>query len=339
MTHVRRSALAALTATALAVLPALVITPAYATTYDVAGLRLDFGNDVDQNILQNGELNESYLYENVVTVGGAEIDALVTIVGMSDNSLGDYAHEFISAAQIDILNADNTEHVDAAGCYSTPEYVAAYDAGEAYDFLGFNAPGALKGGTEVSVIDEFEDDPEFEHAISTSLWLCDPGYTSDVDGYVQINVEFQVAGAPVTLNNVRINATDIDNSQEVTFWNPAPTSFETSGGDSLVEIIDHSVGDDYITFVGPDELDDDLYPERYVGEVYYESVSDFNYTFELIDAGSGGMEIAFESYFNPASDGLASTGVDAAPAGIAGLAVLGLGAAAVVARRVRRNRA
>jgi hypothetical protein len=186
----------------------------------VAGLRLDFGNAVDQYILQSAEVNDSYLYENIATVDGVQIDAVVTVTAMSENSLGDYPHEAITEAQIEVLNADNSEHVDVAGCYSTPEYVSAYEASEAYDFLGFNEPGALKGGLEVEYIDGYENDPEWEYTISTSLDLCDPGYTGDVDGFVDINVAFEVNGEPVTLNNVVINATDIDNEQIVTFWSP-----------------------------------------------------------------------------------------------------------------------
>jgi hypothetical protein len=322
---------------ALVAAPLLMVAPAYATTIDVAGYRLNFDNAVDQEILENAELNDSYLYENIATVNGVQIDAEVTVVGMSENSLGNYPHEPISEAQIDILNADNTEHVDVAGCYSNDDYVAAYEAEEAYDFLGFNAPGSLKGGFEVEYIDGYEDDPEWEHTISTGLDLCDPGYTGEVDGYVEINVEFQVNGEPVTLTNVSITAHDIDGEQQVQFWDPVPTSSFTSD-DSLVTIEDFSDTDGYLQFTGPEESSEDGFEARYIAEVSYDSVSDFTYSFLLNNQSGGSLQLEFESYFNGDGD-LASTGVDSAPAGIAGLAVLGLGSALVIARRVRRNRA
>lgn len=338
MTRIRRSASAALTVAALTAVSALATSPAYATTIDVSGVRLNFGNAVDQNILENGEVNDSYLYENIATVGGTQIDAVVTITDLSDNSMGNYPYEAITQLQIDTLNADNTEHVDVAGCYSNDSYVTTYNNDAwPYDFLNFNEPGSLKGGTEVRYIDQYEDDPEWEYTISTGLDLCDPGYTGEVDGYVDINVEFQVNGAPVTLNNVTINVTDIDNEQEVTFWSPAPTTFITSGADSLVTIEDHSTSDDYITFVGPVEGSVSGQEGRYVGEVTYDSVSEFDYSFHLVNGSSGSLQLGFDSFFNPFGD-LASTGVDAAPAGLIGFAALGLGAAAVIVRRVRRNR-
>jgi hypothetical protein len=257
---------------------------------------------------------------------------------MSANSLGNYQHEFISEAQIVTLNGFDENHVDVAGCYSNEDYVTAYEAGDAYDFLGFNALGSLKGGTEVSVIDGYEDDVDWEHAINSGMWLCDPGYTGEADGHVSINVQFQVDGVPVTLNNVAMNATDLDREQEVTFYDPAPTTFETSGDDSLVTIIDQSDTEDYVTFVGSLDGDEDGFENRYVGEVSYASVTDFNYTFRLVNGFGGSMSLVFEPYFNPGGD-LASTGVDAVPAGIAGLAVLGLGSAMVIARNVRHRRA
>jgi hypothetical protein len=314
----------------------LFVVPAYATTIDVAGQQLNFGNAVDQVILENASANDSYLYENVVTVGGVQVDALVTVVGFSENSLGNYPYEEISTSQIALLNGVDDNNVDVAGCYSTDEYITAYNAGQAYDFLGFNQPGALRGGYEVRYIDEYEDDPEWEHAINTGLDLCDPDYSGEVDGFVDINVAFQVDGNPVTLNNVAISAHDIDGEQQVQFYSPAPTAFFTSD-DSLVTIDDYSVTDDYIQFNGPVEASEEGFEARYVGEVKYDSVSEFNYSFILNNRSRGGLELEFSSYFNPPT--LASTGVDAAPAGIAGLAILLLGAVAVVAHRVRQSRA
>jgi hypothetical protein len=333
--------MAALVASSLVVAPGVFVAPAYATTIDVAGQQLNFGNAVDEVILENAGVGDSYLYENVVTVGGVQVDALVTVVDFSENSLGNYLYEEISESQIAILNGVDPNHIDVAGCYSTDEYVTAYDANLAYDFLGFNQPGALRGGYEVRYIDEYEGDPEWEHAINTGLDLCDPAYSGEVDGYVDINVAFEVDGNPVTLTNVAISAHDIDGDQQVQFYSPAPTTFYTSD-DSLVTIDDYSVPADYIQFNGPEDLSDEGFEALYVGEVAYDSVSEFNYAFILNNRSRGGLELEFSSYFNPggaaSTGGLASTGVDAAPAGIAGLAALVVGSVAVFARRVRRNR-
>lgn len=321
----------------LLAIPVFALAPAHASTYDVAGLTLDFSNAEDQNILDSAVVNDSYLYEGVATVGGARIDAEVTVLAFSDNSLGNYGHEAITQAGIELLNQFDENHVDVAGCYSTPEYVAAYEAGEAYDFLGFNAPGALKGGDEVEYIDEYESDPAENAAINTGLWLCDPGYTGEVDGYVDVKVEFLVDGDPVTLTNVTLNVIDIDREQEVSFWSPAPSDFFTSGDDSLVTIVDQVESDDLVTFVAPDEADEEGFEERYVGEVVYDSVSSFNYTFRLVNGSSGGMALAFNSFFNPAED-LAATGTEVTTPAAVGIAILGIGTALLVVRRVRRNR-
>jgi hypothetical protein len=322
----------------LLVAPLFVLSPAHATVIDVAGQQLNFGNAVDENILENADINDSYLYENVVTVGGVEVDALVTVTFFSDNSIGNYPHESISDDDVVLLNSFNTEHVDVAGCYTTEEYVATYYAEEAYDFLGFNEEFALRGGYEVAVIDMYEDDPEWEHTISTGLVLCDYNETDEVDGSVDINVAFEVDGAPVTLTNVAISAHDIDNNQMVTFGDPAPTTFSTSGDDSLVTIQDMSEIENYITFTGPDDDSEDGLEGRYVGEVTYDSVSEFNYSFFLENESRGTLQLEFDSYFNASSD-LAPTGVEPATAGFVGLAVLGLGSAMIVARIAHRRRA
>lgn len=316
--------------------PLFIVAPAHATTIDVAGQRLDFGNAVDEYILENASEGDSYLYENVVSVGGVQVDALVTVTEFSNISIGNYPHESISDDEIVMLNGFNLDHVDVAGCYTTEEYVASYYAEEAYDFLGFQAEFALRGGYEVAHIDGYEDDPEWEHTISTGLVLCDYNETDEVDGYVDINVAFEVDGEPVTLENVAISAHDIDNNQQVSFWAPAPTTYSTSGDDSLVTIEDVSEIDGDVTFTGPDADSEDGSEDRYVGEVTYDSVSDFNYSFFLNNESRGTLKLEFDSYFTEGD--LASTGVDAAPAGIAGLAVLGLGSALMIARRVRRNR-
>jgi LPXTG-motif cell wall-anchored protein len=103
----------------------------------------------------------------------------------------------------------------------------------------------------------------------------------------------------------------------------------------MVEIVETP---DYVSFVGPAEGDIEGQEDRFVGEVSYDGISELDYTFELVNGSSGSLQLAFESYFS-GEGSLASTGVEAGPSWVAGIAALGLGALAIAARRVRRNRA
>ena len=334
MSRIARFGLAAVAAGSLIVVPGLFAAPAYATTIDVAGHSLNFGNAVDENILENGNVGDSYTYTNVVTVNGVQVDALVTVDDLSDNSLpGGYFYA-LTQTDIDNINGLDSNAVDVPGCYSNGDYETATGNMQPYDPVNFGS-GDLVASAQVEYIDGFEDDPNWEPTISTSLSLCDSVADQTVTGYVDIHVEFLVNGNPVTLTNLALNATDIDWGQQVMFWSPAPTTFTTSGNDSLVTVEDNTASDDSITFTGPADGSVDGQEDKYVGQVTYDSVSDFYYTFQLNDDTSGSLQLAFESYF---AEPLASTGVDATPSAIAGLAVLGFGAALVVARRARRNR-
>ena len=96
---------------------------------------------------------------------------------------------------------------------------------------------------------------------------------------------------------------------------------------------------DSVAFYSPGESSSEEDPTalNFVGEARYDGVSSISYEFALEDSSGGSLSMQFASYFNPDGD-LAATGVDAAPAGIAGLAVLGFGSALVISRRIRRNR-
>jgi hypothetical protein len=313
--------------------PGLFAAPAYATTIDVAGATFDFGNAVDTDIGESAEIFDVFPYTNVTTVGGVQIDAVVTLIDASPSSIGNYSdYADLDAEEISDLNTDDPDSVDDAGCYTNEDYADTQDfgyTGEPYDFTQF-VVGDLIPGERIEYIDQYEDDPADDRAINTGTELCG----SDA-GFVQIRVDFEVAGDPVTLNNLTIYAGDIDALQSMTLFDPKPTTWSVSPDSELAVVADG----DSVAFNAPDEGSSESDPTalNFVGEAQYDGVSSISYEFALLD-GSGSLSFRFESYFNPDGD-LASTGVDAAPAGIAGLAVLGFGSALVIARRVRRNRA
>jgi hypothetical protein len=330
MSRVTRFSLASIAAASLFVVPGLFAAPAYATTIDVAGATFDFGNPVDTDIGESAEIGDEFTYTNVTTVGGVQIDAVVTLIGASPSSIGNYSdYADLDAEEISDLNTNNPSSVDVAGCYTHAAYELTQEfdyTGDPYDFTQF-ASGDLIPDESIEYIDQYEDDPAEDIAINTGTELCG----SD-SGFVKIRVDFEVAGNPVTLNNLSIYAGDIDYLQSMTLFDPKPTSWTVSP-DSMLDVVEDG---DSVAFNAPDEGSDeeDSTALNFVGEAQYDGVSSISYEFALLD-GSGSLSFRFESYFN----GLAATGVDAAPAGIAGLAVLGFGSALVIARRVRRNRA
>jgi len=332
MSRVTRFSLASIAAASLFVVPGLFVAPAYATTIDVAGATFDFGNPVDTDIGESAEIGDEFTYTNVTTVGGVQIDAVVTLIGASPSSIGNYSdYADLDAQEISDLNTNNPSSVDVAGCYTNEAYALTQDfdyTGDPYDFTEFVA-GDLIPDESIEYIDGYEDDPAEDIAINTGTELCG----SD-SGFVQIRVDFEVAGDPVTLNNLTIYAGDIDNLQSMTLFSPKPSTWSVSPDSELAVVADG----DSVAFNAPDEgsSEDDPTALNFVGEAQYDGVSSISYEFALED-GNGSLSFRFESYFNPDGN-LAATGVDAAPAGIAGLAVLGFGSALVIARRIRRNR-
>ena len=334
MTRVTRFSLASVAAASLFIAPGLFAAPAYATTIDVAGATFDFGNAVDTNIGESAAIGDELTYENVATVGGVQIDAVVTLTDASQSSIGnDGYHEDFDAAEIALLNGTDPDSVDVAGCYTNADYALTQEwgySGDPYAFVDF-VSADLISGEHVQYLDEYYDDPAYEGAINTGVDLCGGPTT----GYVQIRVDFEVAGDPVTLNNLSIYAGDIDNLQSMTLFEPKPTSWTVSP-DSVLELV---VEGDSVAFYSPGESSSEEDPTalNFVGEARYDGVSSISYEFALEDSSGGSLSMQFASYFNPDGD-LAATGVDAAPAGIAGLAVLGFGSALVISRRIRRNR-
>jgi len=334
MSRIPRYTLASVAAASLFIAPGLFATPAYATTIDVAGATFDFGNPVDTPIGENAEIGDSFTYENVATVGGVQIDGIVTLIGASSSSIGTSEYAELGDSDIFILNGINAGAVDATGCYTNAAFALTQQfgyTGDPYDWVNF-VSGDLIDGRHAQFVDFFYYDDAYESAINTGVELCG----SPTTGYVQIRVDFEVNGDPVTLNNLSIYAGDIDNLQSMTLFDPKPASWTVSP-DSMLDLV---VDADSVSFESPDEGSDEEDPTalNFVGEARYSGVSSISYEFALEDSGGGSLSFQFASYFNPDGD-LAATGVDAAPAGIAGLAVLGLGSALVIARRGRRNRA
>jgi len=326
--------LASLAAASLVFAPTLLVAPASAATLDVAGATFSFANPVDVDLGDSADVNDSFNYTNVATVGGVQIDAVVTLIGASSNSMGNVAYETLTQNDIDGLNVTSSESVDAPGCYTNTDYVEQYPF---YDMTLFT-PSDLLPGSQIEILDEYDSDPADDVAIKTSVDLCD--FADATNGYVSIRVDFKVAGNPVTLNNLAIFADDIDNLQYVTLFDPKPTTFEVSP-ESELEIVEIP---DNVSFNSPDigSSRDDPTALNFVGEAQYDGVSSISYTFGIRDSSGGSLDMRFASFFNPdaAPEGnLAKTGIDLAPAGIAGLAVLGLGSVIVAARRLRRNRA
>ena len=326
--------LASVAAASLVFVPTLLVAPAYAATIDVAGATFSFDNPVDVDLGDSAEINDPFNYTNVATVGGVQIDAVVTLIDASSNSMGNVYYETLTQNDIDGLNVTSSESVDAPGCYTNTAYV---EQDPFYDMTLF-APSDLLPGSQIEILDEYDSDPADDVAIKSSVDLCD--FADTTNGYVSIRVDFKVAGNPVTLNNLAIFADDIDGLQYLTLFDPKPTTFEVSP-ESELEIVELS---DRVSFNSPDigSSRDDPTALNFVGEAQYDGVASISYTFGILDSSGGSLDMRFASFFNPdaAPEGkLAKTGIDLAPAGIAGLAVLGLGSAIVVARRILRSHA
>ena len=330
-----RNALAAVSVASLALSSMMLALPAQALVLDVSGADFNFANDVDTDILAGATAGDTYLYENVATVAGSQIDALVTFVESSDTSQGmDYYNE-IDSSEIVILNDLDPNAVDVPGCYTNAAYRAAMDAGDPYGELDFVAGDRLTGES-VMAVDEFYDDPAYEGAINTDVDLCAAdGY---VDGYVTVRVDFQVGGSPVTLDNLEIYAGDIDGLQSVTLFDPVPTSTYVSATSQLTVTEDPGVS---VEFKSPDisSSEDDPDAADFVGEASYSGVSSISYTFGLEDSGGGSLSMLFDSYFNPSTNdsSLANTGVDVVSSVAAGGTMFVLGAATVLIMRRRRQ--
>jgi len=335
MSRVRRFTLTSVAIAALFAGPAAFAIPASATTLDASGVALDFSNPVNTDYLENATAGDSQLYSGVATIGGSVVDALVTFVGASSSSVGE---DFIyfDQSQVDLINGLLGAPGNLTpGCYSNVGYLTNPPG---YDYSGFALGDRLAGGS-VMYVDGYDRKAAYNSTISSSVHICpDAG---GENGDITVRVDFQVAGEPVTLNNLTLNVTDLDNQQEMTLSSPKPTSWVIDSA-SLVTVSEAEA--DVLTLVGstdPSPETAPYFPERYTAEAHYDAVSSVTYSFKIVNASSGGVEVAFDSYFPSTvpEATLAETGVETLPAGILVLGAVVLGAAFVVARRVRRSRA
>jgi hypothetical protein len=339
MFRVRPLALASVAAVCLVAGSALALTPANATTLDASGVALDFSNPTDTNYLANAGLGDRQLYEGVATIGGTVVDAVVTLVGASDTSVGVEEFQNLNLNQVGLLNELLPGGADplTAGCYSNDAYVA-----NPYAYvLGDFRLSDLLVGERVTFVDEYDDDPAYNSTINSGVDLCVD--SEDGDGDITVRVDFQVDGSPVTLTNVALHITDLDNQQEMVLSAPKPSSW-TIDGESVVTVSEAEA--DVLTFVGsvdPSPYEEPKYPERYTAEARYDSVSSLTYSFKIVDASSGGVEVAFDTFFESATPpavpaaALAETGSNAWPAGMLALGALGVGGVLLMTRRGRRH--
>lgn len=337
----RRLLLASTAAAALLIGPALISTPAFSTTLDASGVSLDFSNPTDTGYLGNSTTGNSQQYEGVATIGGTVVDAIVTVVGVSDSSVGTEEYMDFDASEIDLLNtlnADLDPPVDplTPGCYSNDDYwLNLYTYAE----RDFRLSDLLPSG-RVTAVDAYDDDPAYNSTINSEVNVCDDA-NGDENGFVTIRVNFEVDGDPVTLTNVALNITDLDNQQEMLLSSPKPSSWIIDG-ESLVTVTE--TDEDSLLFTGaidPSPYEAPFFPERYTAEALYDSVSELTYEFRIVDSSHGSVQVAFDTYFTSAEEQpaptLAATGTNTGLlAGIV-FAGFGLGTAILIARRTRSN--
>jgi hypothetical protein len=339
MSRTRLFALASVASVCLIAGPALALAPAGATTLDASGVALDFSNPTDTNYLANASVGDSQLYEGVATIGGTVIDAVVTLVGASDTSIGVEDFQNLNLVQVGLLNDLLPGGADplTVGCYSNDAFVANPDA---FELMDFRLTDRLAGG-KVTFVDAYDEDPAYNSTISSSVDLC--ADSDETDGDITVRVDFQAGGNPVTLTNLALNITDLDNQQEMVLSAPKPSSW-TIDGESLVTVSEADA--DMLTFVGsvdPSPYEEPTYPERYTAEARYDSVSSLTYSFKIVDAPSGGVEVAFDTFFESATPtaaptaALAETGSNAWPAALLALGAFGVGGALLMTRRGRRH--
>lgn len=315
-------------------LAATLSTPAQAVVLDASGVEFNFANPGGVDRLANVTTGDNFLYTNVATIGGTQVDALVTVGQVSQDAVSDDIYVYFNAFAVAYNNGLNPEpEADLeVGCYTNEAYRQDYlNETTLFPFEDFVASDRLPGGY-VDVVDEFEDD-ERDPGLSSELTVCtyfdDP---SDATSF-SITVAFQVAGNPVTLDNLIVSAEDIDGGQHIKFTSPKPTSYELTENSQLVLTEDAS----FLRFSGEDPADDD--PD-YAVDVQFDGVSTFTYEFGVPAGDYGGsFNLMFESFFNPnEEEPLANTGSDSSASSvipILGLAIL-LAGFAVGRARVRR---
>lgn len=301
--------------------------PAHATTLDASGVEFDFGNPGNADVLEDAQVGHGHYYYDVATIDGTVIDAVVTVVAVSDAlvSTGDYL--YVNQAEADILNGlnDPLEADLTPGCYSNVAYVS-----DPYSYFegDFVAADRLSDG-RISIVDEDQGSGS-DIGINNDVEICTRYDEPSAPSSMSIKIEFYEDVLPVTLENVVLNVQDIDGGQSVTFTSPKPSSFELTSGSALEVTEDVT----YTRFFGQDSSDDD---PNFAADVRYDSISMLTYEFGFSEgAGGGSLSVIFESFVGnlPGSEPLASTGYDDTVTGIvvlAGFAFLAMGT--LIARR------
>lgn len=302
-------------------------SPAHAIVLDASGAGFKFANPGGFDRLANVSTGSNLLYTNVATIDGNQIDALVTVGAVSDDVVSEFIYQKFTQFQIDILNGFNPVEEDdlTVGCYSNAAYRADVEAGDyVYAYADFVASDLLADGY-IAAVDEYQGDSS-DRGIHNDVSICN-GEDPSAASSIEITVAFQIAGSPVTLDNLLLNVQDIDGGQSVKFASPKPTSFELSANSELVVTEDAN----FVQFYGAESADDD--PD-YAAEVSFDGITSFTYEFALEEDSYGGsLGVMFESYFDGLSEPLANTGSDDSVPGIAFLAGLALLLAGVLTVR------
>jgi len=309
-------------------LATLLASPAHALDLDVTGAEFNFANPGGVDRLVAAGVGDNFLYTNVATVDGNQIDARVTIGAVSASSVAERQFAFFDEEAVENHNFLNGGSL-TIGCYSNQESRDAWDSDGFYDYDEFTESDRLQEAI-VRTVDHFEDD-ETDPGINTRLALCGDEDNLPPSSSAVITVDFLVAGSPVTLNNLVVNVQDVDSQQSVVFSAPKPSSFEVTPTSQL------EISDDLssTTFYGEESASDD--PD-YAVDLFYDGVQSLTYEFILPEGDStASLSVMFESFFNPAdSEDLAPTGPNDSAAWA--LPLIGLGvltAGLFVARRSR----
>ena len=220
-----RKRLAAGSAFAGLALATLLSSPAHALNLDVAGAEFNFANPGGVDRLVAAGVGDNFLYTNVATVDGNQIDARVTIGAVSASSVAEREFEFYDSFEVSSQNDRNNQNL-TVGCYSNQAFRDALDLGDFYDYDLFTESDRLQNGL-VRTGDHFEDD-ETDPGINTRVALCGDEDNLPPSSSVEITVDFLVGGSPVTLRNLVVNVQDVDSQQSVIFSAPKPSSFELS---------------------------------------------------------------------------------------------------------------
>jgi hypothetical protein len=302
-------------------------SPAQAIVLDASGAGFNFANPGGFDRLANVSTGSNFQYTNVATIDGNQIDALVTVGAVSDDVVSGWNYQKFTEVQIENLNGLNPVEEDdlTVGCYTNAAYRADVEAGTyVYLYRDFVAGDRMADGY-ITAVDEYQGDRS-DRGIHNDVDICN-GLDPSAASSIEITVAFQIAGSPVTLDNLLLNVQDIDGGQSVMFSSPKPTSFELRSSSELVVTEDAN----FVRFYGEESSDDD--PD-FAAEVSYDGVTSFTYAFEFVENRSGGsLGVMFESYFDGLSEPLANTGSNDNAPGVAFLAGLALLLAGVLTFR------